>query len=61
MKAIIELVWFMVAVLPVLIFLEAKAMFIKTMNEKNWWWKLPYFSLLSLVILLVVLLLIGYR
>ena len=58
---ILKLVWYFVVILPYLIFLEGWAMFKIFMSKGNRWHNLPYFLLAFFVILLIILLLAGYR
>lgn len=56
-----QVIIFLVFVLPAFMIKEGYKMFKKGMNEKNWWWKIPYALFVLLVIILIVLLIKGYR
>jgi len=54
-------IWYLVAILPVLIIIEGYDMFMKFMSKGNRWSKFPYYLLGFLVFLLIVLWIKGYR
>ena len=54
-------IWFLIAILPIVLVFEGISMFRKHMNKYNLWWRVPYFLLIILVFILAVLLLKGYR
>ena len=65
MGAIIYKIWFLLVILPILIFQEGWAIFSKFLDKGNHraelYKKWPYFLLAVLVLLLIILLLMGYR
>ena len=54
-------IWYLIAILPVLIAIEGWAMFKVFISKGNRSRNLPYFLLGFFVILLIILLLAGYR
>ncbi len=61
MPFFVEILKQMFIVLPALIIVEGWHMLSKLLSEKNWWWKIPYVLLAALVLILIALLLSGYR
>ena len=61
MFAIIWKIWYFIVILPILIIQEGWARFKVFMSQGNRWHNLPYFLLAFFVILLIILLLAGYR
>ena len=61
MGGLLTQIWFLIAILPMLIFLEGYARFKKFMSKGKRWHYFPYVLLAILVILLILLLLLGYR
>ena len=61
MFGVLTQIWFLIAILPTLIFLEGYARFKKFMSKGKRWYYLPYVLLAILIILLIVLLILGYR
>ncbi|HTE49121.1 MAG TPA: hypothetical protein VK675_04395 [Candidatus Paceibacterota bacterium] len=56
-------IWFMIAVLPFLVFLEGNKMLKQTLKEKKIYshWDIWHSYIVVLIILAVILLLMGYR
>ncbi len=56
MGFILFLVWYMVAILPMFIVMEAWARFKKYMDTHQKWDELPYYLLIALIVLLLIVL-----
>jgi hypothetical protein len=54
-------IWFFIVILPLTIAQEGWAMFKKFMSKGKRWHYFPYFLLGFLVLLLIILLMLGYR
>jgi hypothetical protein len=61
MFEILMKIWFFIAILPLTIAQEGWGMFKKFMDKGNRWHNLPYFLLIVLVVLLIILFLAGYK
>lgn len=61
MGEVIFKIWYTVAVLPFLIFLEGNAMLKEYFKKKGVHWNVLYSGLVFFILLLMVLLLLGYR
>ncbi len=59
--AIVEKIWFLVAVLPVLIISEGIQIFQNAIKEKNYFDAVLYLLIAVLVIAVIVLIFLGFR
>jgi len=51
----------MFIILPALIIAEGWKRLSKLLTKKNWWWGIPYVLVIFLSLVVIVLLLAGYR
>ena len=58
---ILQTVWFLVAILPTLILREGLNMLAPHVGEEDWIGVLPYFFVVVLSLLLIILLALGFR
>ena len=61
MSAMLETIWFLIAILPTLILREGLNMLAPHVGEEDWIGVLPYFFVVVLSLLLIILLALGFR